>query len=121
MVSWTQLIADRRVILLFYQPFERDSLFRYDRYIKRVVRPLYNLTHRRQKQSGFDVWFDLLKRALTKADWIVRVNDRALAQEKPRVSGSDQWVSHRSLTVGTFPTQRYSGRLYTIIRYWLPI
>ena len=68
MVSWTQLIADRRVILLFYQPFERDSLFRYDRYIKRVVRPLYNLTHRRQKQSGFDVWFDLLKRALAKAD-----------------------------------------------------
>ena len=68
MVSRIQLIADRRVILLFYQPFERDNLFRYDRYIKRVVRPLYNLTHRRQKQSGFDVSFDLLKRALAKAD-----------------------------------------------------
>ena len=83
MVSRTQLIADRRVILLFYQPFERDNLFRYDRYIKRVVRPLYNLTHRRQKQSGFDVSFDLLKRALAKADWIVRVNDRALARKNP--------------------------------------
>jgi hypothetical protein len=120
MVSRTQLIADRRVILLFYQPFERDNLFRYDRYIKRVVRPLYNLTHRRQKQSGFDVSFDLLKRALAKADWIVRVNDRALARKNPEYPVGLVGFPHL-LDGWDLPTQRYSGRLYTIIRYWLPI
>jgi hypothetical protein len=81
MVSEAQLIADRRVILLFYQPFERDTLFRHDRYVKRILRPLYNLTHHHQKQSGFDVSFELMKRALTKVGWIVRVNDRALARK----------------------------------------
>ena len=83
MASRAKLIADRRIILLFYQPFERDKFFRYDRYLQRVVRPLYNLTHRRQKQSGFDVSFDLMRRALEKAGWIVRVNDRALARKNP--------------------------------------
>jgi hypothetical protein len=82
-LSRTQLLNDRKVILLFYRPFERDKYFKHDRYLQRVVRPLYNLTHRRQKQTGFDVWFNLLKRALLKAGWIVRVNDRSLARKHP--------------------------------------
>jgi hypothetical protein len=76
-------LSDRKLILLFYRPFEQDKFFRYDRYLKRLVRPLYNLTHHRQKVTGFDVWFSLLKRALTSAGWIVRVNDRVLARANP--------------------------------------
>ena len=79
-----QAIADRKVILLFYREQERDNFFRNDRYLKRVIRPLYNLTHHRQKQTGFAVSFDLLRRALVKSGWIVRVNDRALARRNPR-------------------------------------
>ena len=84
MTSQAQLIASNKVILLFYRPFERDKYVRYDRYLQRVVRPLYNLTHHRQKQTGFDVSFNLLKRALVKSGWIVRVNDRALARRHPK-------------------------------------
>jgi hypothetical protein len=83
MISQAQLIASNKVILLFYHAFERDKYVRHDRYLQRLVRPLYNLTHHRQKQTGFDVSFNLLKRALLKAGWIVRVNDRALARKYP--------------------------------------
>lgn len=78
-----QAIADGKVILLFYREQEQDKFFRYDRYLKRVIRPLYNLTHHRQKQTGFAVSFDLLRRALVNAGWIVRINDRALARQNP--------------------------------------
>jgi hypothetical protein len=72
------------MILLFYQEFERDSFFKHDRYLKRMVRPLYNLTHSRQKKTGFGVSFELLKRALQREGWLVRVNDYALARRYPK-------------------------------------
>jgi hypothetical protein len=78
------LKADAKVILLFYQTFERDKYFRFDRYLKRIVKPLYNLTHHRQKKSGFDVSFQLMTRALKKAGWDVRINDRASARKHPQ-------------------------------------
>ena len=85
MTSQAQLLADKyQIIFLFYRTFERDKYFIHDRYLQRVVRPLYNLTHHRQKQTGFDVSFNLLKRALVKAGWIVRINDRVLARKQPK-------------------------------------
>jgi len=83
MMSKIEAIADRKAILLFYREFEQDKFFRYDRYVKRVLRPVYNLLHHRQKKSGFAVSFDLLVRALKKAGWIVYINDRAAARKFP--------------------------------------
>jgi hypothetical protein len=83
MRSKERAIVDREAILLFYREFEQDKFFKYDRYLKRIVRPLYNLTHHRQKKTGFAVSFDLLVRALTKSGWMVYVNDRALARKNP--------------------------------------
>jgi hypothetical protein len=83
MSSISEDISKRRVILLFYREFERDSFLKYDRYLKRIVRPLYNLTHNRQKKTGFGVSFELLKRALERQGWLVRVNDYALARRYP--------------------------------------
>ena len=53
-------IADRKAILLFYREPEQDKYVKNDRYIKRILRPVYNLMHHRQKQTGFAVSFDLL-------------------------------------------------------------
>jgi hypothetical protein len=74
-------ILERKAILLFYKEWERDKFVRYDRYLKRAVRPLYNMMHRHQKKTGFLVWFELLKRALEQQGWTVRVNDFASARK----------------------------------------
>ena len=83
MFSQARAIADRKAILLFYREFEQDKFLKYDRYLRRIVRPVYNLMHHRQKQTGFGVSFNLLVRALRKYDWLVYVNDRALARRNP--------------------------------------
>ena len=83
MPSTAKAIADRKLILLFYREHERDKYFKYDRYLKRIVRPFYNLTHHSRKLTGFAVSFDLMMRALVKAGWTVRVNDRGLARKNP--------------------------------------
>src|SRR5260370_34547073 len=76
-------IAGKKLILLFYKEFEKDTIFKYDRYLKRVVRPIYNLTHARQKKTGFGVSFELLKQALEKQCWLVRINYYALSRKHP--------------------------------------
>jgi hypothetical protein len=76
-------LARRKLVLLFYKEFEKDKFVKYDRYLKRVVRPLYNLLHHRQKKTGFGVWFELLRRALERSGFRVRVNDHALARKHP--------------------------------------
>ncbi|SDR54548.1 Glycosyltransferase involved in cell wall bisynthesis [Rhizobiales bacterium GAS191] len=76
-------LAERDTILLFYKEFEQDKFFKNDRYLKRMLKPLYNLTHHRQKKTGFAVSFELLRRALQKHGWKVRVNDYALARKCP--------------------------------------
>jgi glycosyltransferase involved in cell wall biosynthesis len=81
--SLERAIAERKVILLFYKEFEKDKFFKYDHYLKRLVRPIYNLMHTRQKKTGFGVSFELLKRALEKQGWLVRVNDYRLARKHP--------------------------------------
>jgi hypothetical protein len=83
MLSRRVAISEGKTILLFYREFEQDKFVKYDRYLKRIVRPLYNLIHHRQKQTGFAVSFDLLKRALAKSGWTIRVNDRTLARRNP--------------------------------------
>src|SRR6266576_7314787 len=82
-LSLRKVVAERKLILLFYKEFEKDKFIKYDRYLKRVVRPIYNLTHARQKKTGFGVWFELLQRALVKQGWLVRVNDYSLARKQP--------------------------------------
>jgi glycosyltransferase involved in cell wall biosynthesis len=76
-------LADRKVILLFYKEVEKDKYVKYDRYLKRFVRPLYELTHHRQKRTGFAVSFELLRRGLEQEGWDVRVNDYRLARRYP--------------------------------------
>lgn len=76
-------LSDRKVVLLFYKEAERDTLFKNDRYLKRAVRPLYNLLHRRRKKTGFRVSLDLLKLALQRQGFLVRVNDYATARKYP--------------------------------------
>jgi glycosyltransferase involved in cell wall biosynthesis len=70
-------------VLLFYKEYEADRFFKYDRYLKRILRPLYHAFHHRQKKTGFAVSFDLMRRALTKAGYKVRVNDYQLARGNP--------------------------------------
>jgi glycosyltransferase involved in cell wall biosynthesis len=83
MVSVDDQIAKRKAILLFFKEAEKDKFVKYDRYLKRVVRPLYELLHHRQKKSGFAVWFELLKLALEREGWFVRANDYAAARRHP--------------------------------------
>jgi hypothetical protein len=78
--SLKKAVADGKLILLFYKEFEKDKFIKYDRYFKRLVRPIYNFAHTRQKKTGFGVSFELLHRALSKQGWLVRVNDYSLAR-----------------------------------------
>jgi hypothetical protein len=83
MSSVAKELANRHVILLFYKEHESDRYIKYDRYVKRVIRPAYELLHHHQKRTGFRVSFELLKRALQRSGWAVRVNDYALAKKHP--------------------------------------
>jgi hypothetical protein len=70
-------------VLLFFKAYEVDRFVPGDRYLKRLVRPLYNRLHHRQKVTGFGVSFGLLCRALTEAGYVVHRNDPALARANP--------------------------------------
>jgi hypothetical protein len=83
MSSVDQAIRARKAILLFYRDAEYDKFFKYDRYLKRIVRPLYNKLHHRRKTTGARVWFELLARALERQGFVVRVNDYAAARQYP--------------------------------------
>jgi len=83
MFSFITTPPRRTPILLFYREFEEDKFIKYDRYLKRIARPVYNLTHNRQKKTGFAVSFELMVRALRNQGWTVRINDRAYARRNP--------------------------------------
>jgi hypothetical protein len=83
MLSFPPVPSSRTPILLFYKEFEQDKFVKYDRYLKRIVRPIYNLTHHRQKKTGFAVSYELMVKALRNRGWTVRVNDRAYAKRNP--------------------------------------
>lgn len=76
-------VSREKTVLLFYKEYETDKFFKYDRYLKRVVRPLYQLTHHRQKKTGFAVSFELMRRALERSGYEVRVNDYRAARSNP--------------------------------------
>jgi hypothetical protein len=71
-------------VLLFYKDYETDRFFRGDRYLKRIVRPLYNRLHRGHKTSGIRVAYERLVKALALHGMDVRSNDYALARRNPR-------------------------------------
>ena len=70
-------------VLLFYKHYEVDRFVPGDRYLKRIVRPLYNRFHSGPKVNGFGVNFEMLCRGLTEAGYIVHRNDYALAHDNP--------------------------------------
>lgn len=73
----------RDPVLIFYRDFEADKFVPYDRYLKRVLRPAWNLLHSRQKLTGFFVSFRLLMHALERVGVEVRVNDHRFARRHP--------------------------------------
>ncbi|RFC65754.1 MULTISPECIES: glycosyltransferase [Mesorhizobium] len=70
-------------ILLFFKNVEVDKFLPGDRYIKRILRPAWNLLHHRQKKTGFQVSFEMLADALRANGFNVRVNDYAAARKNP--------------------------------------
>jgi hypothetical protein len=72
-----------RTVLLFFKDFESDRWVPGDRYLKRLVRPAYNLFNRRQKVTGFQMAFRLLVEALRLRGYDVRQNDYAAARRNP--------------------------------------
>lgn len=70
-------------VLLFYEEFERDSFFTHDRYLKRLLRPIYHRFTRKRKVSGFLVWLRLLDKALRRQGYRVHLNRYALARRNP--------------------------------------
>lgn len=91
-------VANDKIILLFYKDFERDSLFKHDRYLKRIIRPIYNIFRSSQKVSGFYVWYQLLIKALRRQGYQVRLNDYSFARNHPRypvgILGYPQILNH---------------------------
>jgi hypothetical protein len=83
MLSVVEGIAQKKIILLFYKEFEKDKYVKFDRYLKRLLRPLYNRTHHRQKKTGFAVSFELLQEALSGHGYQVLVNNHAVARKYP--------------------------------------
>jgi hypothetical protein len=72
-------------ILLFFRDSEFDKLVLYDRYLKRIVRPLYSRLLRRPKQTGFATWFRLLCDALQRAGANIAINNYRLARARPEL------------------------------------
>lgn len=70
-------------VLLFYKDFEKDSFFAGDRYIKRILRPIYNAFKKTQKVSGFYVWYQLLIKSLELQGYNVHLNNYRLAKKNP--------------------------------------
>ena len=113
-------LAKRKVILLFYKEFEKDKFFKYDRYLKRVVRPIYDLTHHRQKKTGFAVSFELSGARSRRSDGMfasMTTRSRANTPITP-------WASSAfpcSWTAGRYRTPPCSAPRFSTIRGWLRI
>jgi hypothetical protein len=71
-------------VLLFFKEYEADKFIPGDRYLKRMLRPLYERLHSRQKITGFGMSFQLLRKALEGEGFVVRVNDFGFARRHPR-------------------------------------
>mgnify|MGYP005842871127 CR=1 FL=1 len=76
-------ITKDRVVLLFYKNYEKDTFFKHDRYLKRLVRPAYHMVVKKQKMTGFYAWYQLLIKALREAGYDVHLNDYEFARKHP--------------------------------------
>ena len=74
-------VRERRAIFLFYRDYEADKFVKYDRYLKRILRPIYNKLHSKQKKTGFRVSFEALARSLADIGYKVYVNDYSSAEK----------------------------------------
>lgn len=72
-----------RAVLLFFEDFDRDTLFSGDRRVKRAVRRVAHSMRRGQRVSGFGVAFERLVAGLRAVGCDVVVNDGALARRNP--------------------------------------
>ena len=72
-----------RVVLLFFEDFERDTAIPGDRHLRRAARKIAHATRAGQRSSGLGVAFDRLVQALRAAGCHVIVNDRRLARRNP--------------------------------------
>lgn len=76
-------LAQDKTVLLFYKDYESDSFVPYDRYLKRVVKPiLYKFNHK-PRVTGFLVWCQLLIKALEQQGYTVHLNNYRLAKANP--------------------------------------
>jgi len=134
--SETQKLLDKKTVLLFYKEYEADKFIKYDRYLKRLLRPLYHKLHHRQKKTGFAVSFELMREALANAGYDVHVNDYKTAKWNPSYPVGlvgfptllDGWTlpnpailgpslyDHPSLKPDLFSDQRY--KKYTTLAPW---
>ncbi|CAN5699772.1 glycosyltransferase [soil metagenome] len=73
-----------RVVLLFYEDFDRDRWVRGDRHLVRAARSLVRAARHKQKTTGFRVAYEALVRALEETGYVVVENDHALARANPR-------------------------------------
>jgi glycosyltransferase involved in cell wall biosynthesis len=73
-----------KVVLLFFEDFDKDVLFPGDRQLVRLARRSYHALRGKQRVSGFEVAFLKLKSALERAGYSVVVNDFKLARGNPR-------------------------------------
>jgi hypothetical protein len=73
-----------RDVLLFFEDRDPDTFVRGDRRLRRMLRKGVGLLRpNRQRVSGFEISFRLLRKALTDAGQRVHVNDFALARRHP--------------------------------------
>ncbi len=72
-----------RVVLLFFEDFERDSAVPGDRHLHRAARKIVHAARAGQRVTGLGVAFDRLVQALLAAGCNVVVNDRRLARRNP--------------------------------------
>ncbi len=73
-----------RDVLLFFEDRDRDTFIRGDRRLRRLLRKTVGLARpNRQRVSGFEMSFCLLKNALASVCQNVRINDFALARANP--------------------------------------
>jgi hypothetical protein len=77
-------LSPARDVLLFFQDYDRDTFFKNDRHLRRPVRRFYQrLRQGRPKVTGFEVWFQLLKKGLERIGRRVHVNAYRLARKNP--------------------------------------
>jgi hypothetical protein len=85
LASWRRPkpVQPGHTVLLYFKRYESDRFLPYDRYLKRVLRPVYARLRHRPGVTGFERWLEMLRAALVEAGYDVRVNDWGAARRNP--------------------------------------